>query len=67
MYPNLRAEIARKGWTNSYVAERLEMNAASFSQKMNGKADFTMAEAKSLKALLGVDIPLDVLFDKVSE
>lgn len=62
MYPNLRAEIARKGWTISKLAELLGMAPANLSPKLNGKYDFSLTEAREIKRLLGVDMTIDELF-----
>lgn len=62
MYPNLRAELARKGWTNGKLAELLDMAPSNLSPKLNGKFDFTLSEARKIKNLLGVEMSIDELF-----
>lgn len=62
MFPNLLAEVARKGWTMKTFASRLGMATTNLSMKMRGKNGFTLEEAKSIKKVLGVTMPLDDLF-----
>ena len=77
MYPNVRAEIERAGLTLGAVAEELGITPSTFSQKMTGKYQFTVAEARQIKAIivrakkakgitLNIDLPLDVLFEEAS-
>lgn len=50
MYRNLRAEQARNGHTNEFVAEFLGMSRANYENKLkNGR--FRIAEAKKLCGL----------------
>ena len=62
MYPNLKAELARKGWTAAYLAELLGRKPAYISTKMNGKYVFSLPEAIRIKQLLGVDMTIEELF-----
>ena len=68
MFPNLRAEIARKGLTMAEVVEGIfkesgvQISITHFSLKMNGKYDFTLKEAFAIKKFLKTKLPLDVLF-----
>lgn len=66
MYPNLKAEMARKGITAKQLAEMIGVTQSTFSLKMRGEYDFTFAEAVKIKDILGVDIPLEVLFAKAA-
>ncbi len=65
MYPNLRAEIARKGVTATAIADALGITKGTLSQKMQGKSAFTVPEAKAIKKLLDADVTIDELFDTV--
>lgn len=64
MYPNLRAEMARKRVTGNDLAEVLNIRPATFSEKMNGKSGFTFAEAQIIKAYLGTSLSLEELFER---
>ena len=62
MYSNVEAELRRKGITRAILAERLGLTPSTVSTKMNRKTEFTLAEAKEIKHMLRVDIPIDELF-----
>lgn len=64
MYPNLRAEIARRGLKLTDLSEMMDLTVATVSQKLNGKFPITLAEAKKLKTILDVDLPLETLFQE---
>lgn len=67
MYPNLRAEMARKKMTGAELAKAIGVNTGTFSQKFNGKTDFGLVEARAIKAVLGTDLPIEVLFEPDEE
>ena len=67
MYPNLRAEIARKNLTQADIVEKLKargfnITVPMLSQKLSGKYLIYLDEAKALKAIVETDIPIEVLF-----
>lgn len=64
MYPNLRAELARKNWTVGYLASLLDISPSNMSLRMNGKMDFSLTEARSIKKWLGIDMTIDELFER---
>lgn len=64
MFPNLRAEIARKGLTLTAFAELIGMSLSVLSEKMHGRKEFTYSETIRIKHALGVDIPLEILFER---
>ncbi len=63
MYRNLEAEMKRKGITQKELAGFLKKDESTISLKMSGKRGFTLGEAKEIKKILGVDIPIEVLFE----
>lgn len=63
MFSNLRAEMARKNITGQELAERIGITNGTFSQKFNGKSDFTLKEAKAIKEALGTDLTIEALFE----
>lgn len=73
MYPNFRAEYARKHLTLEKLVEGLEergikRNVPTMSLKLNGKYPLTLNEAKALKDIVDTELPLDVLFaERVTE
>ena len=71
MYPNLNAEIARKGLKLEDLVT--EMNKRGFnltvsmlSQKLNGKYKLYFNEAKALKEIVAPNISIDILFEEAS-
>jgi len=62
MYPNLRAEIARRKLKMADVAEAIGLSETHFSLKMNGKYGFTLKEAFEIKKFLGTKMSIDELF-----
>lgn len=48
MYPNLRAEMARKKVTNEMLAEVLNINPATMSAKLNKKERLRLIEAREI-------------------
>ena len=69
MYPNLRAEIARKGMSLADVSAVIGRTNASTSLKLNGKNDFTLAECVALSRYFGktIDELFEVADDNKSE
>lgn len=45
-YPNLRAEMTRRGYTFEDVAKLIGVGIPSISQKLSGKRDFSTNEIK---------------------
>ena len=66
MYQNLRAEIARNGTNLSRLSAKVGMSLQSLSAKINckDKRGFLFSEAVSIKKALGVDMPLEQLFER---
>lgn len=63
MFPNLRAEMARRNITGYELADKIGVTNSTFSQKFNGKSLFDLDEAISIKKALGTDMPLEQLFE----
>ena len=69
MYGNLRAEIARKGFTIEKLVDEMKkrgfnLTMSMLSQKLNGKYEIYLKEAKALKEIVETDLPLDILFEE---
>ena len=63
VFPNLRAEMARKNVTITDLANVLGLRIATVSIKLKtGK--FTLKEAKAIKQYLDVDMSLEELFEE---
>lgn len=67
MYRNVKAEMTRRGITLEMLSEKMKPNVGSLSNKLNGKQPLTFNEAKQIKSILGVDMPLEVLFEEYTE
>ena len=55
----IRAELARRGYSQSYAAERLGIAPQAFSQRMHGRTEWTLGDMTQLAELL--DCSLDRL------
>lgn len=64
MYPNLKAELARRDITLAKLAEELGITVPTLSLKLNGKYPLTWDEAVKIKRFIGVDIPIETLFSE---
>ena len=64
MYPNLRAEMARKGVTGTEIANVIGRTKSTLSQKLGKEDGFTLLEAEKIKAFLNVDMTIDELFKR---
>lgn len=63
MYPNLKAEIARKMWSATVICEKLNMATSTFSTKMKN-GTFTLREAKEIKKILETEMSIEELFEE---
>lgn len=61
VYPNLVAELKRRGITNKEYGEYLKISPSGISQRLNGAIEFTIGEMKDTKKMLDMD--MDYLFD----
>ena len=62
MYANLIVEMRKKRLSQNQLAQMIGISNTSFSRKMNGKAVFTLPEAKAIAACLQCSV--DHLFQK---
>lgn len=60
---NLKAELARRGWTYSQMAILINMPAPTFYKKIKEHTDFTITEAFTISKVLD-NLPIDYLFAK---
>lgn len=63
MYPNIRAEIARKRLTLAELAKEMNIAPQTLSGKLTGRHDFQFSEAAKLKDILGYEGTLEELFE----
>ena len=69
MFPNVKAEMARKNITLEMIAKdpRINCTTSTLSLKLNGKYPLKWCEAVAIKEILGSDLPLEVLFEEAKE
>ena len=51
-YPNLEAEIARRGIKKKDMADKLNLTPKTFGNKLMGKADFWVSEVRCIQSML---------------
>ena len=64
MYPNLRAEMARKKISVPELAEKSGIATTTMYDKLNGRSKVTLDDAYAIKKALDVDISIEELFAK---
>lgn len=62
MFPNLRAEMARKGIDGKNMSARLECDPKTFNNKINGKTEFTRSEIFKIQKEVFPDLAVEYLF-----
>ena len=62
MFPNLKAEMARKGITNEMLANSLEINVSTMSKKLNYTGYLKYNEAEKIKSHYFPKMSIDYLF-----
>ena len=68
LFPNLRAELARRGMSIPMLADLTGLKVTTLYDKFNGKSDFTLSEAILIRSKLGLeDMSLDELFQRELE
>lgn len=63
-YPELRAMMARKGFTQFSLAKDIGISHVGMSKRMRKEARFTLDEAKAIKKILGTEMSIDELFQE---
>ena len=66
MYPNVKAEFARKNLNLSTVADKMGISVSTLSVKMRN-GGFTLNEAKQIKEILETDISIEELFKEAEQ
>lgn len=61
LYPNLKFEMARNGDTQLSLAEKMGLNSAIISRRLNGESNFKLPEIKKILNLYNVTF--EYLFD----
>jgi len=61
-YPNLAAEISRRGVRKSVIASSIGISQRTLANKLNGLSPFTWDEAATIRKVFFPDVSLDLLF-----
>lgn len=64
MYPNIKAEMARIGYTREKLAIELNITLPTLRKKINGDVPFKMNEIEKLLSLFGRELTFEYLFQK---
>lgn len=64
MYKRIEAQIILSGISRKELAQALGMSYNTLNLKLNGKRDFSLAEAIQTKRLLNAKESVEMLFDK---
>jgi predicted transcriptional regulator len=62
IFPNLKAELARRGWTVKTLSEVTKIPLSTLNARLYGKSDLRWKDANKIKEALSTDLPLEVLF-----
>ena len=64
MYPNLEAELARRGMTKLKLAKQLNMRYPTLIDKLNGKRRMYFDDAIRIRNVVCPEADLDYLFER---
>jgi hypothetical protein len=64
MFPNLKAEMARKNINGIYISVLLGCDPKTFSSKMTGKTEFTRSEIFKIQKDLFPNFTVEYLFNE---
>lgn len=64
MYPNIKAEMARKNMSIVDLSNETGIRYQTLSEKLRGNYQITVGEAVLIKKALRVNIPIEKLFER---
>lgn len=67
MYPNLDAEMARKGIKRKDLASLFSGRVPTVSDKLNGRYPLSLYEAEKIRGEFFPELTLDYLFERQEE
>lgn len=67
MYPNLKAEMARRNITVQELSHRTGIPYTTLYPKLRGERPIKISDAEKIREAVGADLVLDVLFSKKPE
>lgn len=66
-YPVLRATMAFSGVTVNAITKATGIQYRTFQRRLNGECDWPLRDCIAVKEFLGVNLPVEVLFEKENE
>lgn len=66
-YPNLAAEMAKRGIKKKTISEALGISQKGLWKKLNGQSPFTWPEVRTIWKEFFPDIPPDILFEEAKK
>ena len=63
MFRNLRAEMAREGFSGIQISTKIGISDKAFRNKMLGNTEFTRSEMLKIRGLFPTEATLGYLFD----
>lgn len=64
LYPNLKAEMARKGISYKAISESAGISMRTFNNRLRGEQEFTWPEVLAIHETFFADLDLKYLFQK---
>ncbi|HRX59585.1 MAG TPA: helix-turn-helix transcriptional regulator [Eubacteriales bacterium] len=61
-YPNLEAELKRRGVTRLQIADDFGLSISTVSCRLTGKSQIPLTFAEDLKRRYSIEVPLEELF-----
>lgn len=67
LFPNLEAELKRRGVTRASMAKDFDLAISTVSARLSGISPMPMAFAKEIKKKYSIDVPLEELFIEIEK
>lgn len=66
-YPVLRSVMECSGVTVNDITKATGIQYRTFQRRLNGECDWPLRDCIAVKEFLGVNLPMEVLFEKENE
>ena len=64
MFPNLEAELKRRGISRRMIAQDFGLATSTVYARLAGKSPLSVSFAKEIKTVYEIDVPLEELFEE---
>lgn len=64
MFPNLEAELKRRGITRGMIAQDFGLAISTVYARLSGKSPLSVSFAKDIKSAYEINVPLEELFEE---